>query len=230
MRDGSKHGTPYVSIVIPTWNEKNNIGKVIRGVKKALTGYSYEILVVDRHSTDGTIGIAKSLGARVIYDDKGKGSALIKGFNEARGRIIISMDADLSNRPAELKLLITGIETGYDICMGSRYLTGGGSDDMPLYRKFANKGFVTLVNLIYGSKYSDMCYGYRSFSKNAFKKLRLVETGFGIETEISIEAKKEGLKVMEIPSFEKKRIEGVGKLHAFRDGYAILKTIFRNFR
>ncbi len=130
MRDGSKHGTPYISIVIPTWNEKNNIGKVIRGVKQALTDYSYEILVVDRHSTDGTIGIAKSLGARVIYDDKGKGSALIEGFNKARGRIIISMDADLSNRPTELKLLITGIETGYDICMGSRYLTGGGSDDI----------------------------------------------------------------------------------------------------
>ncbi len=223
-----KRGTPYVSIVIPTWNERDNIGKVIRGVKEALADYQYEILVVDRHSDDGTIGIAKSLGAKVIYDTRGKGSALIMGFNAAKGKVIISMDADLSNRPDELRLLITGIETGYDICMGSRYLTGGGSDDMPLYRRLANKGFVTLVNLIYGSRYSDMCYGYRSFSKGSFKRLKLKEKGFGIETEINIRARKARLRVLEVPSMEKKRATGSGKLRTWQDGYLILKTILKN--
>ncbi|MCL5112154.1 MAG: glycosyltransferase family 2 protein [Candidatus Marsarchaeota archaeon] len=223
-----RSAAPYVSIIIPTWNEKDNIGKVIKGVKQELSGYSYEILVVDRYSSDGTIQIAKSLGAKVLYDSKGKGSALIKGFNAARGKIIISMDADLSNRPAELKLLITGIETGYDVCMGSRYLTGGGSDDMPIYRRLANKGFVTLVNLLYGSRYSDMCYGYRSFSKNSFRKLKLREKGFGIETEINIRARKARLRVLEVPSMEKKRATGSGKLRTWQDGYIILKTILKN--
>ena len=66
------------------------------------------------------------------------------------------MDADLSNEPRELKILIAGIEAGYDICMGSRFLLGGGSDDMPLLRRFGNRVFVLLVNLIYGAKYTDL--------------------------------------------------------------------------
>ncbi len=99
-----------------------------------------------------------------------------------------------------------------------------------MYRRLANKGFVTLVNLIYGSKYSDMCYGYRSFSKNAFKKLRLAEAGFGIETEINIRARKAGLRVLEVPSMEKKRATGSGKLRTWHDGYIILKTIIKNIR
>jgi glycosyltransferase involved in cell wall biosynthesis len=169
------------------------------------------------------------MGARVIYDHRGKGSALIKGFAAARGRIIISMDADLSHRPQELPLLIAGIETGYDVCVGSRFLTGGGSSDMPPLRIFGNKVFVSMVNLLYGSRYTDMCYGYRSFTKNAVHKLHLKEDGFGIETEINIKARKSGLRVLEVPSFEKKRDKGVGKLNTVRDGFVILRTILKNF-
>lgn len=219
---------PYVSIVIPTWNEEGNIGRVIPLIKKVMANSSYEIIVVDRYSKDKTTSIAKKLGARVLYDDIGKGSALIKGLENAKGKLLISMDADLSNEPKELKLLIAGIETGYDICMGSRFIIGGGSDDMPLIRKFGNKVFVLLVNFIFGANYTDLCYGYRSFKKGSLQKLGLKERGFGIETEINIKAIKRHLKVLEVPSMEKKRMEGVGKLNTFRDGYVILRTIFRN--
>ncbi len=224
---------PYISLVIPTLNEAQNLGRLMAQLKRVLKGYRYEILVVDGGakgpSTDGTVSIAKSMGARVIYDHRGKGSALIKGFAAARGRIIISMDADLSHRPQELPLLIAGIETGYDVCVGSRFLTGGGSSDMPPLRIFGNKVFVSMVNLLYGSRYTDMCYGYRSFTKNAVHKLHLKEDGFGIETEINIKARKSGLRVLEVPSFEKKRDKGVGKLNTVRDGFVILRTILKNF-
>ncbi len=223
---------PYLSIIIPTLNEEGNIGKLLKQVKQQLNGYSNEIIVVDGGangpSKDNTVKIAKSMGAKAIYDDKGKGSALIRGFKAAHGKIIISMDADLSHRPSELKLLISGIEAGYDICVGSRFMTGGGSSDMPPFRIFGNKVFVTLVNVLYGSRYTDMCYGYRSFSKESLKKMRLTEKGFGIETEINIKAQKAGLKVLEVPSFEKKRALGQGKLRSFNDGFIILKTIARN--
>lgn len=219
---------PYVSVVIPTWNEEGNIGRVIPAIKRVLSGYTYEIIVVDRHSKDRTATIAKKLGAKMLYDDIGKGSALIKGLMGAKGKLLISMDADLSNEPKELKLLIAGIETGYDICMGSRFIIGGGSDDMPLVRRFGNKVFILLVNLLFGSNYTDLCYGYRSFRRGSLQKLGLREKGFGIETEINIKAIKKGLKVLEVPSMEKKRGEGVGKLNTFRDGYVILRTIFRN--
>ncbi|MDE1865001.1 MAG: glycosyltransferase family 2 protein, partial [Candidatus Micrarchaeota archaeon] len=146
----------------------------------------------------------------------------------AKGDILISMDADLSNEPRELKLLIAGIETGYDLCIGSRFITGGGTADMPALRKFGNKVFVLLVNTLFGANYTDLCYGYRSFRRSAMGRLRLEEKGFGIETEISIKAIKGRLKVLEVPSMEKKRDKGEGKLHTFRDGYVILRTIFSN--
>ena len=219
---------PYISLVVPTLNEGRNIARLLGSVKRELSRYGYEIIVVDGHSTDDTVAISKRYGARVIYDDKGKGSALERGFRAAKGSIIISMDADLSHRPKELKLLISGIEAGYDICVGSRFMSGGGSSDMPPLRVFGNKVFVDLVNLIYGSRYTDMCYGYRSFTKDALRKLRLVEPGFGIETEINIKARKARMKVLEVPSFEKKRSEGVGKLRTVNDGFVILRTIFKN--
>ena len=223
---------PYISIIIPTFNEAKGIGKTIREVKSVMDGYSYEIVVVDdKRSKDGTKGIARRLGARVLVPpETGKGFALIFGFEHANGDLLISMDADLSNRPKELKLLIAGIEAGYDVCMGSRFLVGGGSDDMPLIRKFGDKLFVTMVNVLYGSHYTDMCYGYRSFSKRALKQLNLMEKGFGIETEMNIKAQKAGLKILEVPSYEKKRGGGNGKLNTFRDGYIILSTILRNLR
>ncbi|MCL5100201.1 MAG: glycosyltransferase family 2 protein [Candidatus Marsarchaeota archaeon] len=225
---GYQNRRPYVSIIVPTFNERKNIRRLMAGVKSALRGLSYEIIVVDKHSGDGTAATARSMGARVMYENKGKGNALRMGFAKARGRIIISMDADMSHRPNELKLLISGIETGYDVCMGSRFLVGGGTDDMPLFRKFGNRVFVTLVNLIFGTHYSDLCYGYRSMTREAVNKLRLSSVGFGIETEINIKAKKAGLRVLEVPSYEKRRSFGNGNLRAFRDGYAILKTIFDN--
>ncbi len=217
-----------ISIVIPTLNEEKNIGAAIGEVKRVLRGYDYEIIVVDGHSRDSTVGIAKRAGARVIYDDYGKGSALIKGMHAARGGIIISMDADMSNKPEELKLLIAGIEAGYDVCVGSRFLVGGGSDDMPLVRKFGNKVFVMLVNLLYGSRYTDLCYGYRSFSRRAVRELRLREKGFGIETEMNILAQKKHMRILEVPSYEKRRANGEGKLQSLSDGWRILKTIVRN--
>ncbi len=219
---------PYVSVVIPTLNEERNIGPLLRQVRPMLKDYTHEIIVVDGHSEDRTVMIAKSMGAKIVYDDLGKGSALTKGIRTAKGKIIVAMDADLSNRARELKLLIAGIETGYDICMGSRFLTGGGSDDMPLIRKIGNGFFVWIVNRLYGSRYTDLCYGYRSFARNVPQRLDLEEKGFGIEAEISIKAMKKRMKVLEVPSYEKKRKSGIAKLLTLRDGLVILKTIIRN--
>ncbi|MDE1871065.1 MAG: glycosyltransferase family 2 protein [Candidatus Micrarchaeota archaeon] len=228
MKGFSMGSKPSISIVIPTLNEERNIKTVLRGVRAVIKDYRHEIIVVDGYSTDNTVKYAKELGARIIYDRHGKGMALIKGLNAAKGDITISMDADLSNRPNELKLLIAGIEAGYDVCMGSRFLTGGGSEDMPFHRKVGNKIFVSLVNLRYGSHYTDMCYGYRSFAKGVAQRLSLKEKGFGIETEISMKVQSKRLRVLEVPSFEKLRASGEGKLRSISDGFIILKTILKN--
>ncbi|MFH0861368.1 MAG: glycosyltransferase family 2 protein [Candidatus Altiarchaeota archaeon] len=212
-----------ISIVIPTLNEEANLPQVLDDLPE----YVSEIIVVDGHSKDKTVEIAEKHGARVIYDDKGKGSALIKGLNEASGEIIIMMDADCSHTANEIELLVAGIKAGYDVCMGSRFIQGGGSEDITLIRRLGNKFFVSLVNIVWNMRYSDLCYGYRSFRRDAIKKLELESDGFGIETEISIKAAKKRLKVLEVPSFEKRRKSGEGKLRTFSDGWRILGRILK---
>ncbi|MEM0147150.1 MAG: glycosyltransferase family 2 protein [Candidatus Micrarchaeaceae archaeon] len=221
----------FVSVVIPTFNESENIHQAINGVKHEFQEMglrNYEIIVVDKYSPDGTAEIAKRLGAKIVYCRQGKGAALVKGLRLARGDILVSMDADLSNEPKELRLLIDAIDIGYDVCLGSRFITGGGSEDMPVIRVLGNKFFVMLVNVLFHAHYTDMCYGYRSFSKHAFRKLNLDEKGFGIETEMNIKIAKAKLKATEVPSYEKKRAHGAAKLNTLRDGYIILSTILRN--
>ena len=212
-----------VSVVIPTLNEEKNLPKVLKEIKNRVD----EIIVVDGHSTDKTVGIAKKFGVKVLFDDIGKGSALRKGMKAAKGDIVITMDADYSHKSSEIGLLIEGIKSGFDICMGSRFIQGGGTEDMPWYRKIGNKFFVFMVNNFWKMNYSDLCYGYRSFRKSAIKKLKLEAGGFGIETEIAIKAAKNNLRVLEVPSYEKLRANGTGKLRTFSDGFQILKTILK---
>lgn len=210
-----------VSVVIPTLNEEENLPTVLSEIPK----YIDELIIVDGHSADKTVEIAKRFGANIIYDDKGKGSAIRKGLKEAKGDIVIMMDADCSHASNEIGLLIEGIKAGFDVCMGSRFIQGGGSEDITLLRKLGNKFFVFLVNVLWNMHYSDLCYGYRSFRRSAIEKLELESDGFGIETEISIKVAKKKLKVLEIPSFEKSRKSGEGKLRTFSDGWRILKRI-----
>ncbi len=215
-----------ISVVIPTKNEEKNLPVVMRDLKTYFK-QPHEIIVVDKYSNDDTVKIAKKFKAKVIFDSKGKGSAIRKGMTAAKGDIVITMDADCSNIAKEIGLLVEGIECGFDICMGSRFIQGGGTEDMPWYRRAGNKFFVFLVNLLWGMNYSDLCYGYRSLRKGCIKKLGLKSNGFGIETEIAIKAAKNRLRVLEVPSFEKNRAHGSGNLRTFRDGWIILKTIAR---
>ena len=220
-----------ISVVIPTLNEEGNIKRVLEGVNNFMGGkYDYEIIVVDGNSNDRTVGISKAMGARVVSENVGKGYAIRKGMNEANGNIIVTIDADCSHIPEEMGMMIDGIKKGYHVCMGSRFLKGGGTEDMPWHRKFGNKIFVSIVNAIWNSKYTDMCYGYRCFSKDSLKQMNLISDGFSIETKISIKAAKRGMKVLEIPSLEKARRAGEGKLRTFRDGYKVMKIILNELR
>lgn len=217
-----------ISIIIPTLNEEKNLPVVLKEIKNFFRGrndYSYEIIVVDKYSKDRTVEVAKRFGCSIIYDEIGKGHALKKGLEAAKGEIIVTMDADVSQRPIELGLMIEGVRAGYDIVLGSRFIQGGGTEDMPWYRKLGNKFFVFLVNLLWNIHCTDLCYGYRAFRNGTWKKLNLKSNGFGIETEISIKAAKRKLKVLEVPSFEKKRLYGRGNLRTFKHGWVILKTI-----
>ena len=217
-----------VSIVVPTLNEEANMRPLLRTIRRALGDRSYDLLVVDGGSTDGTVDVARTFGARIFFDPNGKGAALRTGLGAAEGEVLVAIDADLSQQPRELPAFIRAIEDGYDICMGSRFMPGGKSYDITLIRSIGNRLLCSLVNLRFGTHFTDLCYGYRSFRKEAFERLGLRECGFGIEAELSIAASKCRMRVVEIPSIEKKRKFGEAKLQTLRDGYIVLRTIVKN--
>jgi len=216
-----------VTVIIPTRNEEQNIAKVIRELNQI--GFE-NVLIVNGNSKDRTVEIAKKFGANVIVQNgRGKGAALRQAFNLADldGDVIVMMDADGSMNPKEIPSLVKALDSGEDLAKGSRFLPYGYSEDMNLIRRIGNRFFLSLVNWFWSADYTDLCYGFGAFRKDAIEKLRpyLKSTNFEIETEVFIKAKKLGLKVVEVPSIEFRRRHGKSNLCIFRDGFRILKII-----
>ncbi|MBN2076585.1 MAG: D-glycero-beta-D-manno-heptose 1,7-bisphosphate 7-phosphatase [Dehalococcoidales bacterium] len=214
-----------LSIVIPTMNEENNLPHVLPYLPK-----DAELILVDGHSKDKTIEAAKKLRPDIvilIQTGKGKGNAMRQGFSSATRDLIITYDADGSFRTEEIESYISPLRNGYDMVKGSRFLQSGGTKDMPRLRRFGNSGFTTLTNILFGTGYTDLAYGYHAFRRDILDKVEFTSDGFEIDTEMYIRTKKAGLKVKEVPSFENERIYGEGKLSSFSDGWRILKTILK---
>ena len=218
-----------LSVIIPVFNEKKNLQFLFPKLLKFLKQHfkSFEIIIIDSFSKDGSYELAKLYTPNVWRCEKGKGIALKKGIEKAKGDVLVFLDADLSHRIEEIKNFMKYIKY-FDIVKGSRFLKGGGSEDLTYLRKLLNFLVVKIVNFLLGSNFTDICYGYFCVKKEKLSRLNLVSDGFEIETEIFIKAWKKGYKIKEIPSFEEKRKYGKGKLRIMRDGLRILKVIIKN--
>lgn len=216
--------TLRVSVVIPTLNEAKNLPHVFAGLPDDL----YEVILVDGFSTDDTVDVARALypTIRVVEQTRrGKGNALSCGFAACTGDVIIMLDADGSARGAEIPHFVEALRAGADFAKGSRFAAGGGSADITPLRRLGNWGLNTLVNLLYGTRYTDLCYGYNAFRAHCLPHMNVNCDGFEVETLINIRVAKAGLRVAEVPSFEASRIHGSSNLNTFRDGWRVLKTI-----
>jgi glycosyltransferase involved in cell wall biosynthesis len=212
--------------VIPTLNEAENLPHVLGRLPSGVN----ELIVVDGHSTDETVQVAQDLrpDVRVVLQDKeGKGNALACGFAAARGDIIVTVDADGSTDPGEIPAFIAPLIDGADFVKGSRYLRGGGSTDITRVRSAGNRALGTSVNLLFGTRYTDLCYGFSAFWRRCLPQLHVTCDGFEVETVINVRAAKAGLQVVEVPSFERDRIHGLSNLNAWRDGRRALRAIMR---
>lgn len=218
--------TPRVSVVIPTLNEAKNLPHVFAQLPDNI----FEVILVDGHSTDDTVAVARDLypSVRVLRQmRRGKGEALACGFAACRGDIIVMLDADGSADGGEIPRFVDALRGGADFAKGSRFMRGGGSADITRLRRVGNLALNTLVNVLFGTRYSDLCYGYNAFWRHCLPHMNIDCDGFEVETLINIRISKAGLRVREVPSFESCRIHGVSNLKAGRDGLRVLKTIMR---
>lgn len=217
---------PKISVVIPTLNEAANLPHVFA----TLPDWVHEVVLVDGHSTDDTVEVARRLRPELkilVQDGKGKGDALIAGFDASGGDIIVMIDADGSTDGSEIIRFVGALAGGADFAKGSRFANGGGTDDMTRLRRLGNKVLNVLVNRMYDTRLTDLCYGYNAFWAKHLEALALDCRGFEVETLMTIRAAKAGLCIQEIPSYESTRIHGASNLRAVRDGWRILKVIIR---
>src|SRR5215213_8679654 len=219
-------GRATVSVVVPTLNEVDNVVLVL----PRIPWWVDEVVLVDGGSTDGTVAAALEVmpDLRVVIDERpGKGAALRTGWNHARGDIVVTIDADGSTDPAEIPSFIGPLLAGADMVKGSRFVHGAGSSDIDLLRRLGNKGLTRLTRLLYGGRFTDLCYGYNAFWRRVTPVFDAAGDGFEIETLMNVRALRHNLKVVEVASFEAERIHGQSNLRTFADGWRVLCTILR---
>jgi glycosyltransferase involved in cell wall biosynthesis len=184
------------------------------------------------------VAVARSVrpDIRIVQQTRrGKGNALACGFAAVRGDIIVMLDADGSADPSEITRYVDVLLAGADFAKGTRFAYGGGSSDLTRLRAVGNKALNLVVNILFGTRYTDLCYGYNAFwtrclpvlaldAGDAVRDKKLWGDGFEIETIINTRIARGRLKVIEVPSFELERMHGVSNLHTWRDGFRVLRA------
>jgi len=235
-----RSGNPRVSVVVPTRNEARNLEVVLPAIA-AVRPAVHEIIVVDGHSVDGSVQTAQRVlpwAKAISQTRKGKGNAMACGFAAATGDVIVMFDADGSADPAEIPAFVSALVAGADFAKGSRFAPGGGSDDITLLRRTGNAGLNGVANALFGTSYTDLCYGYNAFWADLLPLLDLPDPqtptpaegmlwgdGFEIETVLNCRVAAAGLRITEVPSVERQRIFGRTNLRTFTDGTRVLRTL-----
>ena len=226
---------PRVSVVIPTYNEAKNLPHVFGLLPDDL----HEVIVVDGRSVDDTIEVARSLRPDVVIVRQnriGKGNAMACGFAAVTGDIVVMLDADGSADPGEIERYVAALVDGADFAKGTRFAPGGGSADITRVRAWGNRWLNRIAITLFGTRFTDLCYGYNAFWAHCLPALELEASdqgsteklwgdGFEIETLINTRIAKAGLTITEVPSYEAERIHGQSNLNTWRDGFRVLRAL-----
>ena len=237
LPEADRESAVRLSVVIPTLNEARNIVHVLRAMPAGVD----EVILVDGYSVDGTVEAALAVRPDLVVvrqSRRGKGNALACGIAAARGEYVVMLDADGSMDPAEMNAFVAALDAGADYVKGSRFRYPGGSNDITVLRRAGNAALNGLTNVLFGTRFTDLCYGYNAFRRSCAHVLGLPDTdqptqvplwgdGFEVETLINIRAAKASLVIEEVGSFEHPRRHGESNLNTFRDGMRVLRTIMR---
>jgi len=219
-----KFNKDEVCVLIPTLNEGPTIGGVIKEFKTL--GYNH-ILVMDGKSTDNTVKIARESGANVrTQSGKGKGNAIIEAFEVIEQPYILMLDGDGTYSARDAEKMLTPLFLGFDQVIGDRLIN---AEDGAFSRLnlFGNQILNLLFKVAHSRDLHDILSGYRAFTKLAIQQMHLRERGFEIETEISVEAVRNGQRIMVVPIRYSHRPGTATKLSPFHDGVKIMSTIYR---
>lgn len=227
LREARRSETaPLVSVVMPVLNEEEALGECIDQIRATLdeAGIDGEIVVCDNGSTDRSVEIAESRGVRVVHQPvRGYGNAYLLGFAHARGTYLVMGDADATYDFRLIPKILEKLSEGYDFVTGSRYLTNGYQGPL-LHRIVGNPGLTALLNMMFGTSYTDVYCGFRGFSRRAWEMIRPVSPGMEFNLELAINAGLAGLKSAEIPIVLAPR-KGESKLRTLRDGWRSLRMM-----
>lgn len=240
---GKREPADRISVVIPARNEARNLPHVLQALPAGL----HEVIVVDGHSDDDTIKVALRVrpDVKIVQQTRrGKGNALACGFAELSGDVVVMLDADGSADPGEISAFMAALAAGAEFAKGTRFDRGGCSRDITRFRRVGNAALNRLVNLLFRTRYTDLCYGYNALRVHLIPVLDLppIQTpddvsermlwgdGFEIETLINVRVARAGARITEVGSEEQPRLSGTSNLKAIPDGIRVLRTILAECR
>lgn len=221
-----------LSIVIPVYNEKDTLEKIVDLVR-SVSGIDKEIIIVDDGSTDGSIDIIKRIEERypdiktvIKGENRGKGHTLKVGFKESTGDYVIIQDADLEYNPQDYRKLLQALEEDkVDVVYGSRF--SGNYEKMTTLHYFGNKLLTLLTNLFYGVALTDMETCYKLIPGDFARNVNIKSDSFDFEPEITAKILKSGLKIKEVPISYSGRAFSEGKKITWRDGFKAIYTLIK---
>ena len=224
-----------VSIIIPVYNEKGTVIKVLSRVKDSdIHPHDKEIIAVDDASTDGTSELLDAYSddgdIKVVRlpENSGKASAIKAALGVSNGDVILIQDADLEYSPDDYKVLLSPfVDKNVLVVYGSRFIRRAWPEGMKVQNWIANKTFTFLANLLYGARITDEGTGYKAFRAETLKSLNIKSTGFEFCPEVTAKLLKKGVKITEVPVSYKARTRKEGKKPGVLDGLKVMWTIIK---
>ncbi len=214
-----------VSVILAALDEAANIGPVIEGCLP----HADEVLVIDDGSSDDTAAVASAAGARVVQlsQNRGKGVAVRRGAHEARGEVLVFLDADGQDDPAQIPTVLAALRADVDMVVGSRFLGYFEADAIRPLHAWGNRVLTGVVNALFGVALTDTQAGFRALRRDRFLGCTLHAHGYDVEVDLLLELLRTGGRVVEVPVTRRARASGHSHLRTLRDGTRIALRIGR---